>query len=183
MLAKLTVAWEKNPTSRLHLARLLNFLLLTDQPVTADKLIREKNALQGYDGKDFELNLALARLDRRTGTAASAPSGQRQVLDQQRQRVTAQLEVRVVRADQARVLHGRCQQREAVRRLRRLSCAHATLVYNINLLLSQQWTLAGLRYPPALQAMAQHAASGTGVDPAELEPVLVKLIMARAGWN
>ncbi len=50
-----------------------------------------------------------------------------------------------------------------------MSCAHATLVYNINLLLSQQWTLAGLRYPPALQAMAQHAASGTDVDPPALE--------------
>ncbi len=84
MLAKLTDAWEKNPTSRLHLARLLNFLLLTDQPVTADKLIREKDALQGYDGKDFELNLALARLDRQLGRSAKAFSRLGKILDREK---------------------------------------------------------------------------------------------------
>ncbi len=57
------------------------------------------------------------------------------------------------------------------------------IAYQIQCLLSQQWSLAGLGYPPALQARAAHATCGTTVDPKTLEPVLMNLMWERATWN
>ncbi len=79
IVAQLTKAWKLKPGGRHELAQLLNYLLFIDRPIDADRLIKE-GALRGYKGKHFELNLALARLDRRLGRSLEAYNRLMQVL-------------------------------------------------------------------------------------------------------